>query len=353
MTATPRSLIGAPAGPDPLERLRLAGAIFLRAEHTEPWALVGQGGPSFAAMMHPGAQRLVLFHVVADGQCSVSLADGRTVWAARGDVIVLPYGDVHTMGGVADVEPVHIGTLLAPPPWDHLPVLRLGGGGTRTDVVCGFLYSQDPLFDPALRALPSAFVVSPPPGPARDWVDASVEYALAGSSAAGRAVQSTKLAELLLIEMLRVHLSTAPTTHGWLAALRDPVLAPAVRAIHTAPERRWTVANLAAQAGVSRSLLDGRFRDVLGMAPIRYLHEWRMHVANDLLTASEATVAAVARRVGYESEAAFSRAFKRARGSSPSQWRARHPSAWRPHGRGADLEAGLVIPDELGHPDLG
>jgi AraC-like DNA-binding protein len=279
-------------------------------------------------MMHPEAQRLILFHVVADGRCSVSLVDGCSVWAGRGDVIVLPYGDVHTMGGVADAEPVHIATLLAPPPWDQLPVLRLGGGGSRTDLVCGFLFSEDPLFDPALRALPAAFVVSPPPGPARDWVEASIAYALAGASAAGREVQSTKLAELLLVEMLRAHLSTAPAAaHGWLAALRDPVLAPALRAIHTAPERRWTVVSLAAQAGVSRSLLAGRFRDVLGMAPIRYLHEWRMHVADDLLKATKATVAAVARRVGYESEEAFSRAFKRARGSPPSQWRASRPSA--------------------------
>jgi AraC-like DNA-binding protein len=324
MTATPRSLIGTPPGRDPLEDLRLAGAIFLRAEYTEAWALVGQGGPGFVAMMHPGAQRLVLFHVIARGRCRVSLAGGRALWAERGDVIVLPYGDEHTMGGVSPVEPVHIATLLTPPPWTRLPVLRLGEGGPRTDVVCGFLFSQDPLFEPALRALPAAFVVTPPPGPARDWVDASIAYALAGSSATGHGPQGTKLAELLLVEMLRAHLSTAPApVDGWLAALRDPVLAPAMLSIHTAPERRWTVTDLAAQAGVSRSLLDARFRAVLGLAPIRYLHNWRMHVANDLLTATEATAAAIARRVGYESEAAFSRAFKRACGSAPSQRRTR------------------------------
>ena len=319
-----------PPARDPLEHLRLAGAIFLRAEHTEAWALAGLGGPAFAAMMHPGARRLILFHVVVQGRCSLSLADGCRIRAGRGDVIVLPYGDVHIMGGTAEAEPVHVDAVLAPPPWDHLPVLRLGGGGPRTDVVCGFLFSEDPLFDPALRALPGAFVVTPPPGPARDWVDASIAYALAGSSTAGRGVQSTKLAELLLIEVLRAHLATAPAAaHGWLAALRDPVLEPAVRAIHTAPERRWTVADLAGQAGVSRSLMDGRFRDVLAMAPIQYLHEWRMHVADDLLMDTGATVAAVARQVGYESEEAFSRAYKRARGSSPGQWRARRSSGSR------------------------
>ena len=152
-------------------------------------------------------------------------------------------------------------------------------------------------------------------------MEASIAYALAGSSGTHPGVESTRLPELLLIEMLRLHLRTAPAAErGWLAALRDPVLAPAMRVIHAAPDRRWTVAALAARSGVSRSLLDGRFRDVLGLSPIRYLNDWRMHIAEDLLATTEATVATIARRVGYDSEEAF-RAFKRARGCPPSLWR--------------------------------
>jgi AraC-like DNA-binding protein len=310
-----------------LERLRLEGAIFLRAEYTERWALGDQGGPLFAAMMHPGAQRLILFHVVASGRCFVSCADGERYWANAGEVIVLPYGDVFLMGGVEPVEPVSIMSVVPPPPWTEMPIVRYGEGGPRTDVVCGCLYSKDLLFDPALKAFPPVFVVRPTAGPARAWFDASVAYALEASSGQGRGLPSTKLPELLIIEVLRLHLANAPAAdRGWFAALRDPVLAPAMKAIHTAPERKWTVADLATEAAASRSLLDGRFREVLGLSPIRYVKEWRMRIAQDLLATTDVTIASVARRVGYDSEEAFSRAFKRAYGRSPSLWRA-GPSA--------------------------
>ena len=321
----------APARGEPLtealERLRLEGAIFLRAEYTERWALGDQGGPLFAAMMHPGAQRLILFHVVASGRCFVSCADGERYWANAGEVIVLPYGDVFLMGGVEPVEPVSIMSVVPPPPWTEMPIVRYGEGGPRTDVVCGCLYSEDLLFDPALKAFPPVFVVRPTAGPARAWFDASVAYALEASSGQGRGLPSTKLPELLIIEVLRLHLANAPAAdRGWFAALRDPVLAPAMKAIHTAPERKWTVADLATEAAASRSLLDGRFREVLGLSPIRYVKEWRMRIAQDLLATTDVKIASVARRVGYDSEEAFSRAFKRAYGRSPSLWRA-GPSA--------------------------
>jgi AraC-like DNA-binding protein len=130
------------------------------------------------------------------------------------------------------------------------------------------------------------------------------------------------LPELVLMEVLRLHLATAPAAEGgWIAALRDPVLAPALGAVHGAPQRKWTVAELASEANVSRSVLDERFRVVLGRSPIRYLTEWRMHLAEELLATTDLGVAVIARRVGYDSEEAFSRAFKRARGLSPSHWR--------------------------------
>lgn len=136
-------------------------------------------------------------------------------------------------------------------------------------------------------------------------------------------LRSTRLPELVLIEVLQVHLSTAPSAdRGWLAALGDPVLAPALSQLHRWPERHWTVAELASGAAVSRSLLDERFRRVLGRSPIRYLTEWRMHLAEGLLASTDITIFDVARRVGYVSEEAFSRAFKRERGLSPSHWRA-------------------------------
>jgi hypothetical protein len=168
-------------------------------------------------------------------------------------VIVLLYGDASLMGGVEPVEPVSILSVVPAPPWTEMPIVRHGEGGSRTDVVCGFLYSDDPLFDPALKVFPPAFVVRPPRGPARAWFDASIAYALE-ESGQRRGIRSTRLPELLLIEVLRLQLANAPASErGWLAALRDPVLASAMRAIHSAPERKWTVADLAKEAAVSRS----------------------------------------------------------------------------------------------------
>jgi AraC-like DNA-binding protein len=160
--------------------------------------------------------------------------------------------------------------------------------------------------------------VRPPDGAAAEWVSASIAYALETQS-----LVATRLPELVLTEVLRLHLASAPAAdHGWMAAVHDPVLSPALSVLHRAPARRWTVASLASEAAVSRSLLDDRFRTVLGVSPIRYLTEWRMHLADELLATTDVGVAAVARRVGYDSEEAFSRAFKRARGLSPSFWRA-------------------------------
>ena len=306
-----------------LERLRLEGAVFLRAEYREPWTYESMSGPMTAAMLRPGTDRVVLFHVVASGSCWVAVRGGAKHWAGPGDVIVLPYGDQHTMGGLEVADVVPITTFMPPAPWAQMPVLRYGRDGSETDVVCGYLHSLDPLFDPALRALPSVFVVHPT-GPAAQWVRANIEYALEQTSAGTLGIP-TRLPEVLLVEVLRLHLATAPAVdQGWTAALRDPVLAPALASMHRRPERKWTVELLARESLVSRSQLDTRFREVLGRSPIRYLTEWRMHVAQDLLATTDLGVVAVARQVGYDSEEAFSRAFKRSRGDAPSVWRAGH-----------------------------
>ena len=307
-----------------LEQLRLEGAIFFRSEFTDAFEI--ESSPlAMADTLHPGAERLILFHIVARGSCWVTVADGERHWARAGDVIVLPYGDRYALGGEAPAECVSIETLIDPPPWDSMPFVHHGGGGAPTNIVCGFLYSDDPLFDPAMRALAPVFVVRPPDGAAAGWVQASIEYSLehaAPSDASGNPV-ATRLPELVLIEVLREHLSTAPAAEsGWIAALRDPVLAPALSLLHAAPERGWTVAQLATEAAVSRSLLDERFRQVLGLAPIRYLTEWRMHLAEELLATTDLGVGRIGRRVGYGSEEAFSRAFKRSHDASPSRWRA-------------------------------
>ena len=317
---------------DPLaaavQGLHVAGAIFLRAEYREAWAYESLSGPATAQILRPGTDRVVLFHVVASGTCWVSVDDGEKHWATQGDVIVLPYGDQHTRGGVEDARTVPLMTLMPAPPWQTLPVIKHGAdGGSRTDVICGFIHSEDSLFDPGLRVFPRVFVVRPATTAAAGWVQANIRYALdqAESSPLGPDAVPSRLPELLLVEVLREHLRTAPAVdEGWVAALRDPVLRPALAALHRDPARRWSIDQLARAAATSRSRLDSRFREVLGRSPIRYLTEWRLHLAQELLATTDLSVAAVARRVGYDAEEAFSRAFRRAYGEPPGAWRSSH-----------------------------
>ena len=241
-------------------------------------------------------------------------------------MIVLPYGDDYLMGGDgAGRDASRLVRLMARPPWPTMPVLVHGAGGERTDVVCGYLHSEDPLFDPRPASVPAGVRRhrARRAGSAMGAVEHRLRPGHDRHEPTPTEAVSTRLPELLLIEVLRAHLADAPAAeHGWIAALRDPVLAPAMGQLHGAPERPWTVAELASAVAVSRSVLDERFRSVLGRSPIRYLTEWRMHLAADLLATTDLTVATVARRVGYTSEEAFSRAFKRSHGSAPGSWRA-------------------------------
>ncbi len=310
-----------------IDRLRLQGALFLRAEYREPWAYESLTGPVTANLLHPGSDRVILFHLVATGACWIRVGSGPRLWASAGDVIVLPYGDQHRMGGTESADVVPISTFMDSPPWAQMPVLHHGRDGRQTDVVCGYLQSSDVLFDPMLQVFPPVFVVRPQPGIAADWVRANIAFVLERTSGPVPRPRPTanRLPELLLVEILRLHLATAPVVPGdWASALRDPVLSPAIALMHQHPERKWTVSDLARATAVSRSVLDARFRQELGRSPIRYLTQWRMHVAQNLLANTGLGVVAVAHRVGYDAEEAFSRAFKRAFGVPPGVWRAEH-----------------------------
>lgn len=309
-----------------VDQLHLQGAIFLQGRYSEAWAYRSVPGRDAAAMLAPGSPRVVLFHVVATGRCWIEVEGvGERYWADAGDVIVLPYGDTHLMGGEAEATPVELQAVLPAPPWQRMPMIEHGGGGGPTELVCGYLSCDDPVFDPAMGVLPRVFVVRPS-GPAATWVRASIDYAYQQITMVDgfhfRA--PTRLPQLVLIEVLKLHLASAPVAErGFVQALRDPVVAAAMSLVHAAPARKWSVAELAASVNVSVSVLDERFRRALGMPPIRYLTGWRMHLAQDLLSSTDLGVATIARRVGYESEEAFSRAFRRKYDAPPSVWRAR------------------------------
>ncbi|MGO4257833.1 AraC family transcriptional regulator [Marmoricola sp. RAF53] len=308
-----------------LTRLRIQGAIFLHAQYTEGWAFRSVPSKDLGAILAPGAPRIVPFHVVASGTCWIEVEGHERHWANAGDVIVLPYSDRHRMGGTQDAVVVDASTLVPRPPWTKMPYIVHGDGGDQTRIVCGYITCDDPLFDPGLRALPPTLVVTPT-GVAAEWVRASLDFALQQTELVGAEQVETPpmLVQLLLVEVLKLHLASAPAAErGFVRALRDPVVAAAMARIHAEPERKWTVGDLAAAASVSASVLDERFRTELGLPPIRYLTGWRMHLAQDLLSSTTLGVATIARRVGYESEEAFSRAFKRKHGVPPGRWRTR------------------------------
>jgi AraC-like DNA-binding protein len=330
MTRTP--FVPAPPPNDPiavvsrvLELVRLSGAIFFLSDFRSPWSYTSPPREQLEAILPPSPGSLLMFHIVVEGTCWVALGDGVRREVHEGEVVVMPYGDPNTWGSLEPADPVPIGTIMPPLPWTTLPRLSHGGDGAPTTVVCGYLRGDAILFDPVLRALPPLFVVRPPDGPARDWLDASVRYAMAASAPApGQPGVDTRLPEALFAEVLRLYLAQTerPDVSGWLAALRDPLLGPVLALLHADPARRWTVRDLAMASAVSRTVLVEAFDRLLGRPPIRYLTEWRLRLAVGRI-AGGATVAEAAEAAGYGSEAALSRAFKREFGEAPAHWRAR------------------------------
>ena len=311
---------------DVLRRVHLASGVILDGEFSAPWAFCATDHAALARIIQPGADRLVLMHVAVEGSFRITVASGETALAKAGDAVVLPYCDDHSMGYPDDVSPVSIAELVPKPPWKGMPVVRHGGGGAPTRILCGYLHCDDLLFNPVLRVLPRLLHLQPTSGHAARWREASVRYAFeqAHRSAGARAALLARLPELVLVDCLRQYVESLPAEQtGWLAALKDSVLGPAMVLLHAEPAERWTVSRLARRVAVSRSILAERFTQALGVSPMRYLGQWRLQIAADLLRTTRLSLANVAGRVGYDSDAAFSRAFKRGLGVSPAAWRER------------------------------
>ena len=307
---------------DAIRAMRFTGSIFLRAHFTTPWAYDSPSQAQVSAML--GAKRVMLFHIIAEGACRVALEDGKDVTLQRGDVVILPQADQHLMHGLAArADPVPIGTLLPPMPWATMPVIDYGGGSEpKTTIICGYLCSDELSFHPVGGALPPVLRVRPEPGPLANWVAASVEYVLSrGGSSEDADPLMQRLPELLFMECLRHYLRDQPTTSGWMAALADDVVGRALACLHREPAHAWTNEELAKRAATSRSVLDARFRAILGLAPMSYLAQWRLQLAARQLRTTDAAMIEIAEAAGYASEASFSRAFKRHVGMPPSHWR--------------------------------
>ena len=314
-----------------LRVVQLVGAIFINARFTAPWCYHSPSAASAAPLLEPGAENVVIFHMVTQGECYVELGAGAPLKLVAGDVVVFPQGHAHRMSSRPGLPPVAgkpLERVLARRPRQ----LSFGGGGTPTRLVCGYLASSARLAQLLLAGLPPVVRVNVRGSAAGAWLEASVRYALAEarSPRPGGAGVLAKLAEVLFIEVLRLYMHEQSEGHtGWLAALNDRIVGEALAALHRRPGHAWTLEELAQSVGTSRTVLAERFQQLLGSSPIQYLTQWRMLLASNLLCRSNASLAHIAHEVGYQTDTAFSRAFRREFGAPPAAWR-RAQAARRP-----------------------
>jgi AraC-like DNA-binding protein len=322
---------------DVLRTVKLTGAVFFPLETSSPWVDDVPAATVFGPIVLPGAQQVVSYHIVTHGECWATVLDGPTVHLETGDILVVPHGDPYVMSSAPGMhseapadEVLSFFRLMA---GGAAPsVVREGGGGPeRAGLVCGFLGCDVRPFNPVLETLPR-LVHLPRPRAGQDRLQPLLEFALVESRErrSGAKCVLLRLSEVLFVEVVRRYLDgLAAGQSGWLAGLRDPIAGHALSLLHDRAAYPWTLERLARETGVSRSALADRFTQIVGQPPMRYLAHWRMQIAARLLSDSAAKVAAVARDVGYDSEAAFSRTFKKIVGMSPAAWRRRPPVAIR------------------------
>lgn len=334
MIETPQVLPETPATTDLLSDLlgsmHLSGAVFLRTEFCEPWSILTPDACLLARMLSLRSERTIPFHIIVQGGCRLEMEGGEPLWLDEGDAVLLPYGDAHVLGGREHTDTVPVGTLVPPPPWNDVHVLRHGGAGAFTQLVCGFLQCDELLFHPILRHLPRIIHVTPAADPGDEWLASTIRHTAHEASHArpGARCMVPRLAELMFVEILRSHMQTLSSDEvGWFAALNDPVVGVALKFLHAAPLAPWDVDGLARRVGVSRSVLAGRFRHFLGQPPMQYLTHWRLQLAAQTLKESMLPMKRIAEQAGYESEAAFSRSFRRHFGQPPAAWRRQQQSA--------------------------
>jgi AraC family transcriptional regulator, alkane utilization regulator len=327
MTVRPERLTRTPSVDvlaDVLRAVRVSGGVFFHGEFPGAWAVTVNGGPLISAMLALPAKNLMMFHVIDCGQCTIDV-DGASVELRELDVVVLPYGDEHTLRSASSIAPIRAEALFGEAVRENgLVRIRGRGDGPATGVVCGFCHCDAHLFNPLLRGLPKLVHVRAG-GSANAVLAATVRSIVheTRTSTIGSACILARLSEVLVVEALRRFAAGSDHGSAWFVAIADPLVGPALRLLHADPTQQWTVVSLARAIGTSRSLLAERFATLLGEPPISYLTSWRLQLAAERLSASDASVAAIAESVGYGSEAAFHRAFKRRTGEPPAAWRVR------------------------------
>ena len=308
---------------DVLRSIRLTGGVFLDARFTAPWSITSHMSARDLKPFLASAAQVIAYHVIIEGSLLVAIDGGAPARVSAGEIVLLPRNDTHTMGSSLDLAPVDAHGLVHPSLVDGLVRIEHGGGGEPTRLFCGYLATED-AYNPLFAALPPVLTLDIRAGTARDWVEASVRFA-AGELAAGRVASSgvmSRLSELLRVEAVRQYSTTlADGEAGWLRGLRDSQVGRAIALMHGDIAAPWTADGLAREVALSRSAFVERFTSLVGVPPIRYLTSWRLQSARLQLRETSRSVGQLAHAVGYGSEEAFSRAFKREFGLSPARWR--------------------------------
>jgi AraC-like DNA-binding protein len=298
---------------DVLDSLGLAGRLFCRSVLSAPWCLALPGDDA------------AHFHVIERGNAWLHIEGKKTPLAlCSGDLVVFPHGAAHQLSDTPGRPPVPLEQLLQGKSGQRCKLLRHGGGGTETSMVCGSFVFRQGQGNPLLSLLPSVIHVRGEGGRPPEWLDATLRVLASEvrSASPGRETIVARLIDILFVQVLRVWLAEQPPrAGGWLGALSDPRIGVALAAMHERPGHPWTVSELARRAHLSRSPFAARFAALVGEPPLAYLTRWRMQVASDLLHRESLSIGEVAARVGYESEPAFSKAFKRATGVAPGAFR--------------------------------
>jgi AraC-like DNA-binding protein/mannose-6-phosphate isomerase-like protein (cupin superfamily) len=310
----------APADPlgEALHFLRMSGVVYTRSELTAPWGLD-----------LPAMPDCVLFHVVTSGHCWLEVEGADPVRLQPGEFTLVPHGEGHRIADAEGSPAVNLFDVPREQVSERYEILRHGGGGEPTSLVCGAVRFDHPAARELVRLLPQVIRVEAWSSPHADWMQSTLRLMAseAGERRPGGETVVTRLADILVIQAIRSWIAANPTAQtGWLGALHDDRIGPAILKIQRDPARAWTLASLAHEVAMSRSAFAARFRELVGETPMHYLTRWRMHVATSWLREGEATVAQLATRLGYRSEAAFSRAFKRVIGHSPGTVRRQRKS---------------------------
>jgi AraC-like DNA-binding protein len=305
-----------------LKSVRIAGSLQFCVHAAGHWQT--DGAPRMRQLARATVPSIP-FHVVATGRCWVCV-EGRVVELEQGDVIAFPFATGHALGlGEAGplIRPVDD---LPPRPWSDVPVLRYGDGPIATRLLCGFVSLEAMNFQPLREALPVMMRIESRDPTTSTLVRSAVQALITEADARSPGGTSVveRLTEILLIELLRSEIVPRQgTARGLLAGMTDPIVGRALASIHATPVANWTLASIAQASATSRSVLSEKFGAIIGKSPMRYLREWRLVLASNALADTAKPISRIAEEAGYDTEAAFSRAFSRLHGEPPARWRAR------------------------------